>query len=83
LPILHDGKLIARMDAKSHRADKKFEVKSLHFEPWVAADQHLAQNLVSTLSNCAVWHKSPELFIEKCDPLEFLVTLQQENAKIE
>lgn len=83
LPILHDGKLIARMDAKSHRADKKFEVKSLHFEPWVAADHNLVQNLISTLSNCAVWHKSPELFIEKCDPPEFLVTLQQKIAKRE
>ena len=83
LPVLHDGQLIARMDSKSHRADKKFEVKSLYFEPGVATDYNLAQNLVSTFSACAAWHKSPELFIEKCDPPEFYETLQQKIAQRE
>jgi uncharacterized protein len=36
LPILHDGQLIGRIDAKSHRADRKLEVRHVHFEPWFA-----------------------------------------------
>ncbi|HET6147044.1 MAG TPA: crosslink repair DNA glycosylase YcaQ family protein [Polyangia bacterium] len=34
LPILHDGQLIGRLDAKVHRATRLLEVRSLHFEPW-------------------------------------------------
>jgi uncharacterized protein len=36
LPILHDGQLIGRLDPKSHRAEKRLEVKAVHFEPWFA-----------------------------------------------
>ncbi|MEA2624069.1 MAG: uncharacterized protein QOD06_114 [Candidatus Binatota bacterium] len=36
LPILHDGHLIGRVDAKSHRAERSLEVRHLHFEPWFA-----------------------------------------------
>ena len=37
LPILHDGALIGRLDAKNHREAKRLEVKHVHFEPWFAA----------------------------------------------
>jgi len=36
LPIFHDGQLIGRLDPKTHRADKRLEVKAVHFEPWFA-----------------------------------------------
>jgi uncharacterized protein len=75
LPVLHNGQLISRLDAKSHRADKKFEIKSLYLENGVVPDHQLAENLISAFSECAAWHKSPELIIEKCEPPEFLETL--------
>ena len=34
LPILHDGRLIGRVDAKTLRADRRLEVRHVHFEPW-------------------------------------------------
>ena len=37
LPILHDGALIGRVDAKAHRAARRLEVVSVHFEPWFAS----------------------------------------------
>ena len=37
LPILHDGQLLGRVDAKAHRAERRLEVLSVHFEPWFAA----------------------------------------------
>jgi len=37
LPILHDGHLLGRVDAKAHRAERRLEVLSVHFEPWFAA----------------------------------------------
>jgi uncharacterized protein YcaQ len=37
LPILHDGHLIGRVDAKTLRAAGRLDVVSVHFEPWFAA----------------------------------------------
>jgi uncharacterized protein len=37
LPILHDGHLIGRVDAKAHRAERRLEIRHVHFEPWFAA----------------------------------------------
>lgn len=36
LPILHQGQLIGRADAKNHRAERRLEIKRVHFEPWFA-----------------------------------------------
>lgn len=37
LPILHDGALIGRVDAKTHRTERRLGVRHVHFEPWFAA----------------------------------------------
>jgi len=37
LPILHDGQFIGRVDAKAHRAERRLEVRHVHFEPWFVA----------------------------------------------
>jgi uncharacterized protein YcaQ len=37
LPILHDGQLIGRVDAKNHRDTPCLELKHVHFEPWFVA----------------------------------------------
>ena len=39
LPILHGGQLIGRVDAKTHRAERRLEVRHAHFEPWFAASE--------------------------------------------
>ena len=36
LPILHHGQLIGRLDAKTHRAEGRLDVRHVHFEPWAA-----------------------------------------------
>ena len=36
LPILHDGQLIGRVDAKAHRAERHLAVRDVHFERWFA-----------------------------------------------
>jgi uncharacterized protein YcaQ len=40
LPILHDGALIGRLDAKNHREERRLEVRSVHFETWFAGGAH-------------------------------------------
>ena len=34
LPILHDGRFIGRVDAKTERAEHRLEVRHVHFEAW-------------------------------------------------
>jgi len=36
LPIYQDGHLVGRLDAKAHREERRLEVRSVHFEPWLA-----------------------------------------------
>ena len=36
LPILHHGDLIGRVDAKTHREERRLEVRHVHFERWFA-----------------------------------------------
>jgi len=37
LPIFHDGHLVGRVDAKTHRGERRLEVRHVHFEAWFAA----------------------------------------------
>jgi hypothetical protein len=37
LPLLHDGHLIGRVDAKADRAERRLAVRGVHFERWFAA----------------------------------------------
>jgi hypothetical protein len=39
MPVLHDGELIGRVDAKTHREEGRLEVRHVHFEPWFARGQ--------------------------------------------
>ncbi|MFD1560660.1 winged helix-turn-helix domain-containing protein [Paraburkholderia silviterrae] len=63
LPILNRGKLIGRADAKAHRAQAVFELKSLHLEPGVRMSGRLVSDLRRALQRCADWHGTPELRI--------------------
>ncbi|WP_081715811.1 winged helix-turn-helix domain-containing protein [Paraburkholderia mimosarum] len=63
LPILHRGRLIGRVDAKAHRAQAVFEVKSLYLEPGVRTSGRLVADVRRALQRCADWHGTPELRI--------------------
>ena len=36
LPLFHDGQLIGRVDAKTHRPERVLEIRQVHFESWFA-----------------------------------------------
>ena len=39
LPILHEGELIGRIDAKTHREDRILEIRHASFEPWFSKSE--------------------------------------------
>ncbi|HET7267876.1 MAG TPA: crosslink repair DNA glycosylase YcaQ family protein [Oleiagrimonas sp.] len=59
LPILHRGRLVGRLDAKAHRGDGVFEVKSIHLESDVELSATLLAALATAISSCARWHDTP------------------------
>ncbi|EKP0276444.1 YcaQ family DNA glycosylase [Aeromonas bestiarum] len=63
LPLLRRGKLVGRLDAKAHRKEGLFEVKSLYLEEGVRVNASLAQDLAKALQKLADWHQTPALRI--------------------
>lgn len=43
LPVMHGDRLVARMDCKSHRNERRFEVKGLFLEPEFAVRERFAE----------------------------------------
>ena len=72
LPVLHRGNLVGRADAKAHRKEGIFEVKSFYLEPTVKPTTTMAKAIIIALRQCAEWHNTPSLQISKCDPSGFL-----------
>ena len=69
LPILHRGKLIGRLDAKAHRDDGLFEIKSIHLEAGLAAGDIAVAELAAAIHACAQWHATPRVIVRKPDPI--------------
>jgi uncharacterized protein len=83
LPILHQGALVGRMDAKAHRQAGIFEVKALHLEAGEHPSESLTEAVAARLREFANWHGTPNIKIGYCD-LPFLVEiLRGENRQIE
>ncbi|HEX7909470.1 MAG TPA: winged helix-turn-helix domain-containing protein [Paraburkholderia sp.] len=79
LPLLSRGRLVGRVDAKAHRTQGVFELKSLHIEPGVRLSARLAGDLRRALQRCADWHGTPQLEITTA-PLEWLDALSAAEA---
>ncbi len=68
LPWLHRGRLVARMDAKAHRRDGVFEVRSFHFEPEARIDSRGLRELAHALAVFAAWHETPSVHLARVFP---------------
>ncbi len=77
LPLLHEGALVGRVDAKAHRTDQVFEVKAMFLEPGFAPDAHFAQCLAQALTRCAHWHDTPRVTVTRCAPASFASVLRR------
>ena len=76
LPILHDGALVGRLDAKAHRKQGFFEVKAIHLEPGVPLSEDLTAGITGALRDCADWHGTPEVVARRSEPSELAEALR-------
>ena len=81
LPVLSRGALVGRLDAKAHRREKIFEVRSLHLEPGVRPGASLLSDLASALRDCAAWHATPEVVVRRSEPANVAAELQKFLSK--
>lgn len=68
LPILRRGALVARLDAKAHRAQGVFEVKVLHVEPGTHVDDAWIADVGAAIARCAAWHGTAQVRITRTQP---------------
>ena len=76
MPILHNGRLVGRLDPKVHRRQKRMEIKSIHLEPGVEIDDALVLGLKDTLARFSAWHGMTSLEIVETHPETLLETLR-------
>ena len=76
LPILHQGRLVGRLDAKAHRADGLFEIKAFYLESDVDPTAALAGEIATAILRCAQWHETPRVVIRKSKPAAFAKALR-------
>jgi hypothetical protein len=76
LPVLRRGELVARLDAKAHRRDGVFEVKSLHFEEHVRASDALLADVALAIHEAAAWHGTPAVTLLRTQPAALRRPLQ-------
>jgi uncharacterized protein YcaQ len=94
LPILHDGQLIGRLDAKNHREERRVEVRNVHFEEWFAKglappraswgtvdrDRAIA-GVAESLWSLAAFLGADEIAIARATPRAFAPALRRAIAK--
>ncbi len=77
LPLLRNGRLIGRMDAKAHRADGRFEVKAFYLEDGVRVSAAMLADTARALVRLASWHDTPDVTIGRCTSSSIRKELQQ------
>ncbi|MGZ8302999.1 MAG: winged helix-turn-helix domain-containing protein [Telluria sp.] len=75
LPILRRGALVGRIDAKAHRRQGVFELKSVALEPGVRISERFTADIGAAVLRCAAWHACPEVRVCRAGPDEFCALL--------
>ncbi|HQR39241.1 MAG TPA: crosslink repair DNA glycosylase YcaQ family protein [Blastocatellia bacterium] len=68
LPILSRGALVGRLDAKAHRRDGVFEVRSLYVEPGVEVSDPWCDDVAGAVMRFARWHQTPRVVVGRVSP---------------
>ena len=77
LPILRRGVLAGRIDAKAHRREGVFELKSVVLEPGVRISERFAADIAAAVMRCARWHGCPVVRLTQALPEAFAPLLAQ------
>ena len=68
LPILHNGRLVGRMDPKADRKAKTMLVRAIYLEPGEALADDLLAGIARALREFMAFHGSETLVVERSEP---------------
>lgn len=68
LPILHDGRLVGRLDPKAHRREGRLEVRAIYLEPGVEVTTDLLDGIGRALVAFAAWQELDSIDIVMSSP---------------
>lgn len=68
LPILHNGRLVGRMDPKADRKPKTMLVRAIYLEPGEALADDLLAGIARALREFMAFHGSETLVVERSEP---------------
>jgi len=80
LAILHQGRLVGRLDPKFVRAERGLLVRSVHLEPGEPVDGALLVGLAGTLRELAAFLGAETIVVERSDPPELTPMLAEHLA---
>ncbi|MES2264201.1 MAG: crosslink repair DNA glycosylase YcaQ family protein [Pseudomonadota bacterium] len=83
LPILRRGALVGRVDAKAHRKEGVFELKSLALEEGVRISARFMRDVAGALQRCANWHGCPQVRVVHTVPDNFAAMLRDALAQMQ
>lgn len=65
LPVLHDGRLVGRLDPKLHRDQARLEIRSIHLQPGFQADGAFHRGLTGALHSLATFLGAEKLIVPR------------------
>ena len=76
LPVLWDGKLVARMDCKADRKKSLLHIHNLVLEPWLANTEAFALALYKELERFLLFNQCSDFSLHRTSPSNFKAALQ-------
>ncbi len=77
LPLLRNGEIIGRVNAKAHRKEKIFEIKGFYTEENFQLTTDVAHSIAEAIVRCSAWHQTPQVILNESIPVEVRDTLNQ------
>jgi uncharacterized protein YcaQ len=68
LPILHNGRLVGRLDPKADRKNKKLVIRAIYLEPDQSLTGELVAGIAGALREFMTFHGSKDLVVERSVP---------------
>jgi uncharacterized protein YcaQ len=68
LPILHQGRLVGRLDPKADRKARTLIVRAIYLEPGKAINDELVAGVAAALGEFTAFHRMERLVIERSEP---------------
>jgi uncharacterized protein YcaQ len=80
LAILHQGRLVGRLDAKTHRAQRLLAVNAVYLDDGVRADEALLAGLAGALGDLARFVGAESVTVERSEPAPLAPALGERLA---